>query len=201
MTILLTGAGGQVGSAIHTLAQEKNISLIPLNQQTCDIAQEAQIYQFFEKHHPEFLINAAAYTAVDLAETHESDAMRINVDAVDILAKVCKAFDCILIHLSTDYVFDGNLNRSYRENDQTNPLSVYGKSKLLGEQLLQQRWEKYIILRISWVFGAQGKNFVKTVLRLAKSQTALKIVEDQRGCPTSASSIAKVIFHLISQLK
>ncbi|MCD6046583.1 MAG: hypothetical protein K0S08_230 [Gammaproteobacteria bacterium] len=200
-SILLIGAAGQLGRAIQDYAQAHELKIIACTRQELDAAQPESIKKMFELHRPQFLINAAAYTAVDLAETERESALLNNAYAAENLAKACKDFDCVMIHVSTDYVFDGQLDRPYQETDSTLPLGVYGQTKLLGEQLVQQACQKHIILRVSWVFGEHGKNFVKTMLRLANSQEILKIVNDQRGCPTNASHIAAVIFKMINQLK
>jgi dTDP-4-dehydrorhamnose reductase len=200
-SILLVGAAGQLGRAIQDYAQAHDLRIIACTRQELDATQPESIKKTFELHRPQFLINAAAYTAVDLAETEREAALLNNAYAAENLAKACKDFNCIMIHVSTDYVFDGQLDRPYQESDRTQPLGVYGQTKLLGEQLVQQAWQKHIILRVSWVFGEHGKNFVKTMLRLASNQETLKIVNDQKGCPTNALHIAAVIFKLINQLK
>lgn len=200
MTILLIGAHGQLGLAVQTVAHENNIVLQALSREQLDITDTIALRHCFEQYHPKFLINAAAYTAVDLAETQADCAMQLNADAPRVLAALCAEYDCVLIHPSTDYVFDGCQSSPYTEEDSPHPLSVYGSSKLRGEMFIQASGAKYIILRVSWVFGLQGKNFVKTILRLAKEKETLSIVSDQIGCPTAASHIAQVIFTLIAAI-
>lgn len=201
ISILLTGAAGQLGSAIQAYAKAHEIQLHAFSKQVLDITKPASIQDIFQKFHPQFLINTAAYTAVDLAETEKEEAFQKNAYAAEYLAKACRDFDCVMLHLSTDYVFDGNLDHPYRETDSAKPLGCYGQTKLLGEQLVQEACEKHFILRVSWVFSEYGKNFVKTILSLAAVQKTLKIVNDQTGCPTNTAHIAAVIFRVINQLK
>lgn len=196
-SILLVGAQGQLGLAVQAMAQKKNITLHAFSRAVLDITNTEMMRACFVAHQPTFLINAAAYTAVDLAEKEVTQATQLNTAAARILADLCAEYNCVLIHPSTDYVFDGAAIRPYTEQDIPNPLSVYGASKLNGEKAIQASAAKYIILRVSWVFSAQGKNFVKTILRLAKEKKTLSIVADQIGCPTAASHIAAVIFSLI----
>ena len=201
MSIILLGGNGQLGSAIRLLAQQKNIAINAFSHEQLDINDAAQMRQVFSSIKPKFLINAAAYTAVDLAESHAAEAMQLNAYAAEMMAKLCAEYDCILIHPSTDYIFDGALSRSYTEEDEAAPINIYGVSKLLGEQLIQSACKKHIILRVSWVFSPQGKNFVKTILRLAQHKTELSVIDDQVGCPTAAAHIAAVIFTMINQIK
>ena len=200
MTILLVGAAGQLGLAVQAVAQNNNIVVQAFSRDALDITDMTALRHCFAQYRPKFLINAAAYTAVDLAETQMDCAMRLNADAPKILAALCAEYDCVLIHPSTDYVFDGCQSMPYREEDSPHPLSVYGRSKLAGETLIQASGVKHIILRVSWVFGLDGKNFVKTILRLAKEKETLSIVSDQIGCPTAAVHIAQVIFTLIAAI-
>jgi dTDP-4-dehydrorhamnose reductase len=200
MSIVLLGSQGQLGLAIQLLARQKNIVIHALSRQQLDINDAAQLKQMFSAIKPKFLINAAAYTAVDLAERDVAQAMQLNAYAPEVIAKLCADYDCVLIHPSTDYIFDGASSSAYTEEDQPSPINIYGASKLLGEQLIQAACKKYIILRVSWVFSAQGKNFVKTILRLAQNKTELSVIDDQIGCPTAAAHIAAVIFRMINQL-
>lgn len=190
-TILITGAGGQVGHELKIATCPHN--RIALNRQQLDITDPMQIEAVFDQHRPDILINAAAYTQVDRAEHEAETAFAINRDAVADLAFACQQARVPLLHISTDYVFDGSKAGAYRETDSITPLGVYGESKAEGEVVLHGTLERHIILRTSWVFSATGNNFVNTMLRLGKEREELSIVDDQHGCPTSARSIAAVL--------
>jgi len=193
-SILITGAGGQVG---HELAiAESPYQLIALNRQQLDITDPLQIEAVFDTHRPDIVINAAAYTQVDRAEHEAEIAFALNRDAVADLAFACQQARVPLLHISTDYVFDGSKPGSYRESDPVAPLGVYGESKAEGEAVLHVTLEQHIILRTSWVFSATGSNFVRTMLRLGRERDELGIVDDQHGCPTSARSIAAVLLQI-----
>ncbi len=190
-TILITGAGGQVG---YELARARSDhSLVALGRAQLDITRPLQIDEAFAAHHPDLVINAAAYTQVDRAEHETELAFHVNRDGVADLAFACQQADVPLLHISTDYVFDGSKQGPYVETDPIAPLGVYGESKAEGEAVLHATLEKHIILRTSWVFSATGSNFVKTMLRLGKERDRLGIVDDQHGCPTSARSIAETL--------
>ena len=193
-TILITGAGGQVGHEL-SIARSPH-RLIALSRQQLDISDPGQIAEAFESHQPDILINAAAYTQVDLAEKEQELAFAVNRDGVANLAQGCKTLDIPMLHISTDYVFDGSKLGVYLETDPVAPLGIYGASKAEGEALLKKALEPHLILRTSWVFSATGNNFVKTMLRLGREREQLGIVNDQHGCPTSARSIAEVLFHI-----
>ena len=196
-TILITGAGGQVS---HELAiADSPHRLIALTQQQLEITDVAQIAKAFETYQPDILINAAAYTQVDLAEKEAELAFAINRDGVANLAQACKKLDIPMLHISTDYVFDGSKQGAYKESDPIAALGVYGASKAAGDAVLQATLEQHIILRTSWVFSATGNNFVKTMLRLGREREALGIVNDQHGCPTSARSIAEVLLDIAAK--
>ena len=193
-TILITGAGGQVG---HELSIARSpCHLISLGRDQLDITEPEQISSAFAKHRPDIVINAAAYTQVDRAESEQELAFAINRDAVLHLARACHEHDVPLLHVSTDYVFAGDQQGAYREDDDTAPLGVYGASKLAGEEALRAELSRHIILRTSWVFSATGNNFVKTMLQLGRERSELGIVDDQYGCPTSARSIAEVLLEI-----
>ncbi len=197
MKILVTGGGGQVGREFADL-QDPNV--IVLSRAECDITSVQSITAVINEHQPTIIVNTAAYTAVDKAEKEVELAYQINRDGVANLAKACAQADIPLIHLSTDYVFDGTKKGAYCETDVPNPQSIYGKSKLAGEEVLMALHGKHIIVRVSWVFGQYGKNFVKTIQRLASERDELKIVADQIGCPTSAASIANMIIQLCDKI-
>lgn len=203
MKILLVGANGQVGRAIRDLCKDKSVECIALSHEQLDItdakAIEATLTQYVSAN--SYLVNAAAYTAVDKAEDEIEQCYKINCDAVANLAYFAKKHAIPLIHISTDYVFLGDSEHPYSETEISAPAGVYGASKLAGEQELQNIWEQHIILRVSWVFGQYGKNFVKTILRLAGEQETLRIVADQYGNPTGAAHIAEVILQIIQCLQ
>lgn len=201
MKILLTGANGQVGKAIVECAKDYPIELIACDRTQLDITSETQIKKSIAQHQPQFVINAAAYTAVDRAESEVDQAFLINAQAVAHLAAVCAENHIPLLHFSTDYVFDGQKSAPYVETDLPCPMSVYGESKLAGEKAIQQIMQQYIILRVSWVFGEHGNNFVKTMLRLSKKKPELRIINDQRGGPTPAQDIARTALTIAMQNK
>jgi dTDP-4-dehydrorhamnose reductase len=193
-TILITGAGGQVGHELATA--DSSYRLVALTQQQLDITNPVQITEVFESHQPDILINAAAYTQVDLAESEQELAFAINRDGVAKLARACQMAGIPMLHISTDYVFDGSRQGAYKESDPVATLGLYGASKAAGDAVLQSTLKQHIILRTSWVFSATGNNFVKTMLRLGKESEELDIVNDQHGCPTSARSIAEVLLNI-----
>ena len=207
LRVLLTGAHGQVGSAIRTLVdrdkrEHHRIQLFPYAKTELDITDRDEVNNTITELQPDVVINAAAYTAVDKAEEDLELAKKINVDAVENLALACEASSIPLLHISTDYVFDGQLpiGSCYKETDQTNPLGIYGKTKLAGENKLQEICQKHIIFRTSWVFGVDGNNFVKTMLKLFKQKDSLSIVSDQYGGPTSADAIAKALLMIAKNI-
>ena len=190
MTILIAGANGQVGYELAARAPEA----IALGRQQLDITQADATLDTLRRLRPSLVINAAAYTAVDKAESEAAYAA--NRDGVATLAQGCKELGIPLLHISTDYVFDGSKPEPYREDDATSPQGLYARSKCEGEERLRAILDRHIILRVSWVFGAHGANFVKTMLRLAKANPALRVVADQRGGPTHAGDIAEALLGL-----
>ena len=194
--ILVTGVNGQVGyellSALAALGE-----VIGLTRQQLDLTQTEQIQQQLNHYQPTIIVNPAAYTAVDKAESDSDTAYQVNQYAPHIMAQWAAQHDALLIHYSTDYVFDGTKDSPYVEHDATNPQSVYGRSKCLGEEAIRQAQAKHFILRTSWVFGVHGHNFIKTILRLAKERSCLNIVADQHGAPTSAMLIADVTAQIV----
>ncbi len=200
MKLLLTGAQGQVGSEIANVCMRENLELISLNHQQCDIVDLNNVDNYLTTNRPDVVINAAAYTAVDRAETEQQLAFNVNTQGAANLAQICNKLSIPLIHISTDYVFDGNNQKPYVETDIPSPQGVYAASKLQGEQAIQEICPKHIIVRVSWVFGAHGNNFVKTILRLAQEREELKIVADQFGCPTYAGHIAEVLINIAKQI-
>ncbi len=200
MKLLITGANGQVGSEIVKLCVLEKINIIPLDHQQCDIADLNAVENNLKKYKPDIVINAAAYTAVDRAETEPDKAYAVNTQGAANLATVCAKLSIPLIHISTDYIFDGNNVKPYTEEDTAAPNGVYAISKWQGEQAVREICKQHIIVRVSWVFGAHGHNFVKTILRLAQEREELKIVADQFGCPTFAGYIAEVLIHIAKQI-
>ena len=200
MTVLITGANGQVGWELARQAKEKNIPHVGLNRNQLDITSKDQVQTVINTIKPDLVINAAAYTAVDKAETEKDLAFAVNQLGPRYLAQACSKLDIPIIHLSTDYVFDGTKGTPYTPEDKPNPINVYGESKLAGEQEVQKYCDKYIIFRTSWVFGIHGSNFVKTMIRFAADGHSPKVVSDQKGSPTSAKSIANVLLPTIDRI-
>ncbi len=201
MRILLTGAEGQVGNEIQRQSANLGFTVIPTNRATLDIGDKAQVAAIFEREQFDLIINAAAYTAVDNAESDKEVAFQVNAVGVEHLARLAKQHAIPLFHVSTDYVFDGETNVSYKETAKTNPQTVYGASKLEGENRLKETLAAHIILRTSWVFGIDGNNFVKTMLRLGEANDELRVVADQLGNPTFAGSIANALLNLAVQYR
>ncbi len=196
MRILITGSEGQVGSALEILCKEMELDYLAFNKSSLDITDTVSLFKIIKAGNPTILINAAAYTNVDQAEDEEVLASRVNTFGVKNLANICKELSIPLIHLSTDYVFDGKKSFPYVEEDSTNPINVYGKTKLNGEMEIKSILNRYIILRTSWVFSNNGKNFMNTILDLSQKTNNLSVVDDQFGSPTSASSIADAIIKI-----
>ncbi|MGB7444906.1 MAG: dTDP-4-dehydrorhamnose reductase [Coleofasciculaceae cyanobacterium] len=194
--ILLTGMAGQLGQELpQTLAPLGKV--IGVDRQKLDLAKSEQIRQVIGEVKPDLIINAAAYTAVDKAEQETELANKVNGDAPTIIAEVAQSLGAFLIHISTDYVFDGTKNRPYTESDTPNPINAYGQSKLLGEEGVTKACDRHIILRTAWVYGAYGKgNFVKTMLKLGAEREELRVVVDQVGTPTWTRDIAQAIAQL-----
>lgn len=195
MKILLTGSNGQVGFELKNKLSALG-EVIATDREELDLTNLNAIRTFIDKTKPDIIINPAAYTAVDKAESEPEIAHLINVRAVQVLADKAAKLDIPLIHFSTDYVFDGLKNEPYVETDSTNPQSVYGKTKCEGEEKIRTH-PKHIILRASWVFGSHGNNFLKTILRLIQEKESLNIVGDQWGSPASASMLSDVTFKII----
>ena len=194
--ILITGAKGQVGSDLVLEAVKRGHEVVGYGSAELDISDAQQVLKILEEIQPQVVINAAAYTAVDKAESESEKAFLVNAQGVKNLALGCKQLDVPLLHISTDYVFDGKKELPYSESDEPCPTGVYGSSKLEGERLLQDILQKHIILRVSWVFGEKGHNFVKTMLRLGHSRDELSVVNDQYGAPTAAKSIASCLLDI-----
>ncbi|MEP7277985.1 MAG: dTDP-4-dehydrorhamnose reductase [Bacteroidota bacterium] len=197
--ILVTGAGGQLAAEIKDLASRyKQFQFVFLAKKDLSIEHADEVQRCFEQVQPAFCINCAAYTAVDKAETDRDAAMRINGGAVGILAKVSKLSGTRLIHISTDYVFNGKATVPYKEEDITDPVNYYGATKLEGEKLAMQFNNECIIVRTSWVYSVHGNNFVKTMMRLMKDRDTLNVVNDQWGSPTGARDLANALLGIIA---
>jgi dTDP-4-dehydrorhamnose reductase len=200
MKILVLGCKGQLGRCLNDQLVNTEHEVIYTSREQIDIADFEVTKSKILKVSPDLIINATAYTAVDKAEEDQKTANLINHLAVKNIADICNQLECWLIHVSTDYVFDGNSKVPYREDDQTNPQGAYGETKLKGELAIQASGCKHIIIRTAWVFSEYGNNFLKTMLRLGAERNELSIVGDQIGCPTYAQDIARSIVGIIPQL-
>jgi dTDP-4-dehydrorhamnose reductase len=198
-TILLIGTNGQVGRELNrTLPRVANVTA--LNRSQLDLCKPEEIRNAIHSVRPQWIVNAAAYTAVDKAESEPSVARAINAEAPEVMAAEAKKSGAFLIHFSTDYVFDGLKTSPYEENDPTNPQNVYGKTKLEGEQAIQASGAPHLIFRTAWVYATTGKNFLLTMLRLATQREELRVVSDQIGAPILSEEIAKATTEILSQI-
>jgi dTDP-4-dehydrorhamnose reductase len=197
--VIVIGGTGQLGQCLSELTskQESAFNFVFLSRQELDCSDASQIKDVFEQYRPLYCINCAAYTAVDQAEDDQDTAFLVNQHAVKHLAKECLAYNTTLIHVSTDFVFDGSSSIPLSETVDTNPVNVYGLSKLKGEQEIQQLLENYYIIRTSWLYSEKANNFVKTMLKLAQSRTELNVIYDQVGTPTYAIDLAGLILEII----
>lgn len=197
-TVLVTGANGQLGNSLRKLAEEKNgMRFLFTDVDSLDICQAEAVLACVKENEVDCILNCAAYTAVDKAEDNEALATKINTDAVRNLAEAASATGAKVIHVSTDYVFDGTSCRPYVETDPTCPVSVYGRTKRAGEQALQAVCPDAVILRTAWLYSEYGANFVKTMLRLAGEREEIKVVFDQVGTPTYAGDLARAMLHIV----
>lgn len=197
-TFLVTGSNGQVGFELRrSLAPLGNI--VALDRAACDLSQPDTLRSVIREYRPDVIVNPAAYTAVDKAETEAELAFAVNAIAAGVLAEEAEALGSLLVHYSTDYVFDGTKARAYVETDATNPQSVYGASKLAGETAIAESGARALVLRTCWVAGAHGGNFAKTMLRLARERESLRVISDQFGAPTTASLIADVTAQIVAR--
>lgn len=201
LRIVITGKDGQIVSALKEQgAGQSDVKIISLGRPELDLAQPDTIEDAIRDADPDVIISAAAYTAVDKAEAESDLAQVINGVAPGELARVARLLNVPILHLSTDYVFDGTKDAPYTEEDRTGPVSVYGRTKLDGERAIAEATDNHVILRTAWVYSPFGSNFVKTMLRLAETRETLDIVDDQRGCPTSALDIAAVLLLIARQV-
>jgi dTDP-4-dehydrorhamnose reductase len=199
--VLVTGANGQLGLALQEAAKDSKLETVFMDKHSLDITDTKAIKKVFASQSFDVCINAAAYTDVDGAETNKALAYAINATAVDNLAKVCKHHGCWLIHISTDYVFDGTLDRPYTPSDTPNPFNVYGTSKLAGEQAIQAVGGTYSIVRTSWLYSRYGNNFYTKLQAQLDAGKTLQVTTDQRGCPTRAEDLAGHLLNGISNAK
>jgi dTDP-4-dehydrorhamnose reductase len=198
MVVLVTGGNGQLGQAVRFISDKyPEIDFKFCSSSDLDITSKENCQEIFAKFKPNFCINAAAYTAVDKAESEWEQAHLINVIGAKNLAEVCKEFSATLLHVSTDFVFDGSKNTPYLEEDIPNPTGVYGLTKLDGEKAIQETFDNYFIIRTSWVYSQFGNNFMKTMLRLASERASLSVVSDQIGTPTNAVDLAEALIDII----
>ena len=198
MRILITGKNGQVGTELARLYQS-HPGVVLTGRDECDLSNEQSIRDTVQQVKPAVIINAGAYTAVDQAEKESGLCFAINAQAPRILAQEAARLGALLVHYSTDYVFDGQKAEPYLETDPIHPLNVYGESKAAGEAAIAEVTTRYLVLRTSWVYGASGKNFLRTMLRLGAERPELRVVDDQRGAPTSAAAIAAATARLVDQ--
>jgi dTDP-4-dehydrorhamnose reductase len=198
--ILVFGGGGQIGQELAQMAAQKRLPLLALPRAEADICDANAVEEQLATHRPQLVVNAAAYTNVDRAEDESDEAVRCNTEGPAKVAAACAAARIPLVHISTDYVFDGSKPTAYQETDTVAPLGVYGRSKAAGESAVRQACPNHIILRTAWVYGEFGRNFLKTILRLAKEHDELRIVADQRGCPTSTRDLASAILTVAPRL-
>ncbi len=200
MVVLVTGAKGQLGQALQFVApKHPEITFFFYDSEQLNIANIEQCTAVFNTLQPDFCINTAAYTAVDKAETETEKAQSVNTNGPLNLALVCKANHTVLVHVSTDFVFDGNALTPYVETAVPNPQSVYGQTKLAGEKAIQDTFDNYFIVRTAWVYSQFGANFMKTILRLAADRDTLTVVSDQMGTPTNAIDLAEVLVEIINK--
>lgn len=198
--ICVTGANGQLGLHIQEHLSKKCYEYIPVERSKLDISNDEEVKNFFKNINLTLLINAAAYTDVEKAERNIQEAYLVNEKGVRNLTNICNLKDAPIVHFSTDYVFNGTSTMPYQSEDKTDPINVYGQSKLAGELILKKHANKFLLVRTSWVFSEYGKNFFKTILNLAKENTVLKIVSDQYGNPTYAGDLAQALVSAIPEI-
>jgi dTDP-4-dehydrorhamnose reductase len=198
MRILITGKNGQVGTELSRLYHSRG-DVVLTGRDECDLANEQSIRDTVQRVKPAVILNAAAYTAVDQAEKEPRLCFAINAHAPRVLAEEAARLDALLIHYSTDYVFNGEKAEPYLETDPISPVNVYGESKAAGEAAIAEAGTRFLVLRTSWVYGAYGKNFLRTMLRLGAERPELRVVDDQLGAPTSAAAIASATARLVEQ--
>ena len=196
MKILVTGVKGQLGYDVVQEGEKRGLEMFGTDVDSMDITDAGQVRKVMEAYKPDGVIHCADYTAVDAAEEHQEICRKINVNGTRNIAEVCRDMDIPLMYFSTDYVFDGQGENFWKEDDERQPLNVYGQMKYEGELAVQELVQKYFILRISWVFGVNGSNFIKTMLRLGKERGAVGVVSDQMGSPTYTYDLAKLVLDM-----
>ncbi len=200
--ILVTGAEGQIGRAfVMQCADEDNFELYPYNHRQLDVSDCAKISQRLAADLPHYVVNCAGFNQVDASEANPALAARVNADGPLNLAKACGEMSIPLLHISSDYIFDGHYDSGYTEDDEPAPLGAFGRSKWQGEQNIRQYLPRHIILRVSWLFSESGRNYLTRVLDLAREKDVLRVVDDRRGCPTSSMDVARVVIAIIQQLE
>lgn len=197
MKVLVTGSNGQLGYDVVKELQKQNIECYGATRNDFDLVDFEATERFIIDYAPDVIIHCAAYTAVDKAEDEQGLCYLVNASATENIAEICKKISAKMLYISTDYVFDGSKEGFYEVDDTPNPINVYGKTKLLGEQAVQKILDKFFIVRISWVFGRNGNNFVKTMLKLAKERKELNVVADQYGSPTYTADLAPLLVEMI----
>lgn len=197
MKVLVTGANGQLGYDVVKELQKQNIECYGATREEFDLVDFEATKNFIINYMPDVVIHCAAYTVVDKAEDEQGLCYLVNVSATENIAEICKKINAKILYISTDYVFDGTKDGFYEVDHEPNPINVYGKTKLLGEQAVQRILDKYFIVRISWVFGEHGNNFVKTMLRLGKECKEINVVADQYGSPTYTADLASLLIEMI----
>ncbi len=197
MKVLVTGVKGQLGFDVVKELEKRNIEAVGVDIEEMDITDAECVDRVIREAAPDAVIHCAAYTAVDAAEDNEELCRKVNAEGPQNIAIVCKALDIKMIYISTDYVFDGQGERPWEPEDERNPLNVYGQTKYEGELAVQNTLDKYFIVRIAWVFGVNGKNFIKTMLRLAETHNRLTVVNDQYGSPTYTYDLARLLVDMV----
>lgn len=193
MRVLVTGVRGQLGFDVMNELRRRRYDAVGVNRDEMDVTNSRQVQEVLTANAPEAVIHCGAYTAVDRAEEEPEVCRKVNAEGTKNIADVCASLGCKLIYISTDYIFSGEGERPWEPDDMPNPLNVYGQTKYEGEQEIKSRLDKYFIVRISWVFGMNGNNFVKTMLRLGKENGAVRVVDDQIGSPTYTYDLAKLL--------
>ena len=198
--VLVTGAGGQLGRSIQDRApNHPSLKFLFLDRARLDITNPEQVMQVFKDFRPDYCVNCAAYTQVDRAEEEPERCFEINVKGVQNLVEACVAYPCVLLQISTDFVFDGGKGQPYSTEDQPNPINVYGLSKYKGEQVIREGLQDYFIIRTSWLYSEFGNNFFKTMIRLGAEKDQIRVVDDQTGSPTYAGDLAAFVLFIIEK--
>lgn len=198
MKVLVTGVKGQLGYDVAKELEKRGTSVAGVDVDEMDITDEAAVRRVISEVLPDAVIHCAAYTAVDAAQDNEEMCRKVNAEGTRYIAKMCKELGIKMLYISTDYVFDGQGTRPWEPDDERNPLSVYGQTKYEGELAVQNMLDKYFIVRITWTFGVNGKNFVKTMLRLSEKNSSIRVVNDQYGSPTATADLAVLLSDMIA---